>query len=84
MKRILWDLSKLSSEDIDEIIHLKKALSIDDQKAFEMYAKQNPGKIRSVGKLENGELTHEDITIDGVKTLKNSDVITKIIGDILK
>ena len=83
MNKDFWDINSLTIEELDEIIHLKKSLSLTDQQAFEMWHRENPGRIKNLGSIKNNEFEVNEISEDGVKEIKGSDALLKIIKDAL-
>lgn len=83
MDKELFDLSKLSNEDLDEIIHLQKALSLGPHEALMKWSAENPGKVRSLGQFKNGEFISHEITDSGVKEIKGGEGLKKVIDDLL-
>jgi len=78
------DLSNLTKKDWEDIEHMAKALSIDFNQALYKYMHENPGKIRCLGQIKNGEVTSDEITIDGVKEHKGNNALMHMFDQVLK
>lgn len=77
-----WNLFKLTAEDFDEISHLKKVLSLDDEQALFKWMEKNPGKVENMGSMnEEGKFEQEIIHKDGVKT--NTD-FAQMLKDVIE
>lgn len=78
------DISKLTIEELDEIKHLSSALSITFDEALYKWMNKNPGRAKILGELKNGEIIKEDISEEGIKTVKGLEALSKIIKEALE
>jgi len=79
-----WDLNSLTVTELQEIIHLKKSLSLTEEEAMMRWMKENPGRIKNLGHFDGKEFESNEITKDGIKELKGSEALNKMINDVME
>jgi len=77
------DLNDLSIEELDEIIHLQKSLSLTCSEALAIWRKENPNRVKSLGMKKDGEYISHEITEDGVKELSGADALLDMVKKVL-
>ena len=84
MKRYFLDLSKLTEKDIEGIKAIAYAYNLEFSDALYIYTQDNPGRIKVLGEMDNGIITRDEITMDGVKEYKGLEALTKIFEEVNK
>ena len=75
------DLSKLRAKDFEEIKAIGMVFNLDFQQALHKWMNENPGKVKVLGEMKNGEIIRDEIDKDGVKEYKGKDAIIRIIRE---
>lgn len=78
------DFSNLTKEDMQEIKHIMKALSLDFSHAIGKYMNDNSGKIKVLGEMKNGEFIRDEIDENGVHEYKGKDGISRMMKEVIK
>lgn len=78
------DISRLTKEDFTEIDDLMKTLNTDFNQALWSYMHANPGKIKVLGEMKDGEIIRDEISKEGVKEYKGQEAFDRIINEVNK
>jgi len=85
MENDFWDINSLTISELGEIIHLKKARSLTDLEAMQIWMRENPGRIKHLGSVDkNNEFVVNEISENGVKEITGMEALSKIIKTVLK
>jgi len=84
-KKFFMDLSALTQEDFANMKVMAKEHKLDIDQVLNVYLHLYPGKIRIMGEMdEDGNITRDEITLEGVKEYKGQEAMDKIREEIRK
>ncbi len=83
-KKYFLDISRLTYEDIQDIKAICRAFNLEFNEGLHRYMNENPGKVKILGELNNGIVTRNEITKDGVKEYNGQKAIKKIMDEVWK
>lgn len=84
MKKLFLDLSGLTKEDIQDIKAIGNAFNLNFNESLYKFMNENPNKVKVLGEMNNGVITRDEISIDGVKEYTGNDAICRILEQIRK